>query len=87
MEDQEDHSLLICVDAAHPRSYPEYINLGSEYKFMDMFSLRLGYVSAQDEYGVSYGFGFNAFGLTVDYGYTPFGIFDDVQRFTIHFAK
>ena len=83
----EGHSLLIVMDAAHPRSYPEYINWGGEYLFMDMFALRAGYVSNQDEYGLTYGFGMQKFGLAFDYAYTPFGVFHGVHRFTIRFSK
>lgn len=85
-DSHEQHDLLITLDAAHPRSFPEYINLGGEYMFMDMFALRSGYVSGQDEYGFTMGFGVQQFGLKVDYGYTPFGVFDSVHRFTMHFA-
>ncbi|MBD3289138.1 PorV/PorQ family protein [candidate division KSB1 bacterium] len=86
-DDHEEHSFVFSMDAAHPRSYPEYLAFGGEYTFIDMFALRVGYVSNQDEYGTTLGFGFNTFGLQIDYGYTPFGIFDSVHRFTFHFAK
>ena len=83
----EKHSLLIIMDAVHPRSYPEYINLGGEYLFMDMFALRLGYMSGQDECGLSMGFGLQKFGFSFDYAYTPFGVFNNVNRFTVHLSK
>ncbi len=84
---QEEHSLLVLLDASHPRSYPEHINLGGEYVFKKMFALRLGYVSGQEEYGMTMGFGLKGFGLSANYSYTPFGVFDSVQRFTISFSK
>lgn len=87
MDAQQDHSLLVVVDAAHPRSYPEYINLGGEYVFKDMFALRLGYVSNQDDYGLTMGFGLQTFGFNISYSYTPFDVFDDVSRFTIGFSR
>jgi len=87
MDVHDNHSLLISMDAAHPRSYPEYINWGSEYVFMDMFALRLGYVSGQDEYSLTMGFGLKKFGFALDYAYTPFGIFSSVHRFTVRFSK
>ncbi|MBL7074835.1 PorV/PorQ family protein [candidate division KSB1 bacterium] len=86
MKMPEGHSLLMVMDAVHPRSYPEYINWGAEYLFMDMFALRAGYVSNQDEYGLTYGFGMQKFGLAINYAYTSFGVFDPVQRFTIRFS-
>lgn len=87
MENHEDHALLFSIDAAHPRSYPEYINLGSEYQFMNLFALRMGFISDQADYGMTYGFGVNSFGLTIDYSYTPFDVFESVHRFTMHFAR
>lgn len=78
----QNQALLLSVDATHPRSHPEQIKIGAEYKFMKMFSLRGGYVSGNSEDDFSYGLGISSFGLEVDYAYTPFGVFDNVQRFT-----
>ncbi|MDZ7261121.1 MAG: PorV/PorQ family protein [candidate division KSB1 bacterium] len=80
------HSFLVIIDAIHPHSYPEYVNAGGEYVFMNMFALRLGYASNQEEYGFSYGFGIQKFGLAFDYAYTPFGVFDNVQRMSLRFS-
>ena len=33
--DKSQHSLLVSVDATHPRDYPEQLNLGMEYQFME----------------------------------------------------
>ncbi|KAA3658057.1 MAG: DUF3308 domain-containing protein [Calditrichaeota bacterium] len=81
------HAMLVSVDAAHPRSYPEYINLGVEYTFMKTLALRAGYKSNQDEYGISYGVGFAMMGAGIDFAYTPFqdSIFEDVTRLSMHF--
>jgi hypothetical protein len=82
----EDHSFLISADAAHPRSYPEYVNFGGEYIFMDIISIRGGYISGQDEYSYTAGFGVRKFGFGLDYSYTPFNIFDTVNRFSVEFS-
>jgi len=82
----ENQSLLIVIDAVHPRSFSEYLNFGGEYRFGDFFSARAGYISAQDDYGFTFGFGVKVLGFAFDYAYTPFGIFDDVQRFTLRFS-
>ena len=82
----DEHSLLLSVDASHPRDYSEQIGFGLEYIFMKMFALRAGYEFPNDEHGFSAGVGFHKdiadvkFGL--DYAYTPFGIFGDVHRFS-----
>jgi hypothetical protein len=82
----EMHSLLVLVDAAHPRAFKEYLNLGTEYSFMKTFAVRVGYITNQDDYGLTAGFGLRAFGFEMDYAYAPFDIFDDVHRFTLRFT-
>jgi hypothetical protein len=82
--DQETHSLMIAMDAVHPRDYTERIHLGAEYWFMDMIALRSGYKFNYDEEGYSLGAGakLNVGGLNIklDYAYTDFGVFDSVNR-------
>jgi hypothetical protein len=55
-----------------------------EYEYIESFAIRLGYISGQDETDISYGLGLKQFGFGVDYAYTPFGVFDDLHRFTLH---
>ena len=83
----KSHALLLAVDAVHPRSKGEYVAIGSEYTFMKLLSIRGGYVSGQDEYGFSYGFGIQYFGLALDFAYTPFGAFDNCKQITLRFSK
>jgi len=80
------HSVLILVDAVHPRAFKEYLNLGTEYSFMKTFAVRLGYITQQDDYGFTAGFGLRSFGFEIDYAYAPFDIFEDVHRFTLRFT-
>jgi hypothetical protein len=82
----EKHSLLVMVDAVHPRAFREYLNLGTEYFFLQTFALRAGYITGQDDYGLTAGFGLRQFGFEIDYAYAAFEIFDDVHRFTIRFT-
>jgi hypothetical protein len=77
------HNLEVYIDWAHPRSYPEYLNLGLEYSFVKKFFLRYGFEQNRDESSSSVGFGINAFGLQFDYSYTPMKTFEDIQRFTL----
>lgn len=76
-------SLLLSVDATHHRSHPEQIRVGVEYSVFDILSLRGGYVSANSEDDFSFGLGLSYMGASVDYAYTPFGIFNNVQRFSV----
>jgi len=88
--DKEMHSLLVAVDAEHPRDFGEQVRIGGEYLFMKTLALRIGYVGPADEHSVSYGVGvkqsFEGVGFGFDYSYTPFGIFDPVHRFALQFS-
>ncbi|MBX3009064.1 MAG: PorV/PorQ family protein [Melioribacteraceae bacterium] len=88
--DKNNHSLIVAVDASHPRDYSEQLFIGGEYTFMNTFSLRAGFVSPADEHNFSAGFGIkrNIAGMNigVDYAYQPFGIFDNVHRFSFNFS-
>jgi len=83
---RKTHSLQMSFDAVHPRSYPEMVNMGVEYKFLNLLTLRGGYMFNRDEEDLAFGFGIEKFGAAIDYAYTPFGVFDNVQRITIRFA-
>ena len=82
----QDHELLVTLDATHPRSYPEQLKFGMQYGLMNTFFGRLGYVGNSDEDNLTFGFGIQKFGAAIDYAYTPFGVFDNVQRFTVRFS-
>jgi hypothetical protein len=83
---KDNHKLLFRLDAAHPRSHPEYIAVGAEYIFMNMVSLRAGYVTGQDLYDFTAGFGVKQFGVELNYAYTPYIEFSDVHRLSLGFA-
>jgi len=82
--DQKTHSLMIAMDAIHPRDYTERIHLGAEYWFMDMIALRSGYKFNYDEEGYSVGAGaklsVGGLDIKLDYAYSDFGVFDSVNR-------
>ena len=88
--DKNTHSLLVSVDAAHPRDFSEQIYLGAEYTFINTFSVRAGFVSPADVRNFTAGFGikrnFGGMNLGIDYAYQPFGIFSNVHRFSFNFA-
>lgn len=77
-----NQTLLLSIDSTHPRSHPEQLKFGLEYQFMKILSLRGGYVSGNDEDDFTFGLGVSSYGVEFDYAYTPFGVFDNVQRFT-----
>lgn len=83
-------SLLLSVDALHPRDYTERLHIGAEYEFLDMLALRGGYKFNYDEEGLTGGIGFKqTIGgvlLDIGYAYSEFGVFNSVNRFSINFA-
>ena len=85
-----DHSLLLAIDALHPRDYTERLHVGFEYAFHKMFFLRGGYKINYDEEGLSAGVGFQKelFGgnIIIDYSYSDGGVFNAVNRFSFGIA-
>jgi hypothetical protein len=81
-----DQSAILSVDASHYRSHPEQIKVGLDYTLLRTLALRVGYASSSYEESVSYGFGVTKLGLSLDYTYTPFGLFDNVKRYTVRFS-
>lgn len=77
-----EQKLILSIDSTHPRSHPEQVKLGLDYQFIGIFSLRGGYIIGNYEDDFTFGVGVSSFGFEVDYAYTPFGVFDNVQRFT-----
>lgn len=85
------HDLKFAVDASHPNDNYESINVGGEYTFNRMFSLRGGYKSLflQDsEESWTFGAGLNQMllgniSIHFDYAYAFFGRLKDIQKFTV----
>lgn len=85
----EDHRFTIGVDATHPNDNAESINIGGEYTFMNLISLRGGYKNLlldNSEEGLTLGFGLKysfgpALGVFVDYAYQDFGKLKYTQQF------
>lgn len=88
--DKNTHSLVVAVDASHPRDYSEQVYVGAEYTFINTFSVRAGFVSPADEHNFSAGFGvkrnISGMNLGIDYAYQPYGIFNNVHRFSFNFS-
>ncbi len=89
--ENKTHSLLLSVDAVRPRDFDEHLAFGAEYTLADMVSVRGGYAAPTEEEGISLGGGLHRkFGTSaavrLDYAYTNFGVFNNVNRFTLSFA-
>jgi hypothetical protein len=81
-----DQKAILSIDAKHDRSHAEQISFGLDYSLMRLLSLRIGYVSNNDENNLSYGMGVSLVGVSMDYAYAPYGIFDNVRRVTVRLS-
>ena len=85
-----NNSLLVALDAIHPRDYTERIHLGAEFGFMNMAFIRAGYKFNYDIESLSLGGGINyslgGIGLKIDAAYSLMEDFNDVLRFTVGFS-
>lgn len=89
--DSQMHKLILAIDAMHPSDNYESVNVGAEYIFNDMFSIRGGYKSLflkDSEESFTFGFGLkqlllNNVAVKVDYSYGNFGRLTNVQKFSL----
>lgn len=85
------HDLLIAADAAHPNDNYEYINVGGEYTFNDMLSIRGGYKTLfleNSEESLTLGAGLKQhlmgnISIRFDYAWEKFGILKNIQKFSV----
>ncbi|MCJ7811911.1 PorV/PorQ family protein, partial [bacterium] len=87
MSEEHSNSLLISVDATHPRDYTERINVGGEFTFMDIIALRVGYKYNYDEEGLTGGAGLKyslgRLNVELGYSYSQLDVFDSVNRISV----
>jgi hypothetical protein len=84
-------NLILSVDALHPNDNVESINVGAEYTFGKLVSLRCGYQSLferDSEEGLCFGGGVNCkvLGQTtihLDYAWGDFGVLKNTQKFSM----
>lgn len=86
-----DNQMVFAVDALHPSDNPEHYSFGLEYAFRHMLFARTGFKGNTDEQGLTFGAGLhldmgNNIKLVFDYAYADFGIFQEIQQFSIGFT-
>lgn len=89
--DKNEYSIQLAFDSVVPRDNVEEVDLGAEFKFMNTFAIRGGYLSGKEgEYNVTTGIGFSqsiaGYNVGLDYAYIPWTTFSDVHKFSIHFG-
>jgi hypothetical protein len=80
------NAVLVSVDATHYRDYYEQVFIGAEVTLLKVLALRGGFVTSSDEGDWTLGVGIRQYGIGIDYSYVPFGVFDNIQRFTLRYA-
>lgn len=86
-----DHTVTLSTDAAHPNDNSEYVNLGAEYDFRDLFAMRVGYrnlFEVDGEQGLTFGAGLKlrldrSLSAVFDYAYADFGRLEQTHWFTV----
>jgi hypothetical protein len=84
-------NLILSADALHPNDDVEYLNVGGEYVFYDILSLRGGYkgvFAKNSEQGISLGGGVHytvleSATIYFDYSYIDYGRFSAVHMFSV----
>jgi len=87
----ESQRFTLAVDAVHPNDNTEYLNLGAEYSFKEIFYVRGGYKSlfekgGEQRYTVGAGVKYSiarGVAIAVDYAYLDFGRLKNVQYLTL----
>ena len=85
--------LHVAIDAVHPYSTTEFINIGMELKPLEVIAFRAGYKSLfypNSEEGLTFGAGlkipvYSGAVLKVDIAFTDYGRFNSVKQFSLGF--
>lgn len=82
-----DHSLMLALNATHPRDFSERINVGAEYWYQSLLALRCGYKFNHDTEGFATGAGvkykIGETAVRIDYSYSLTQYFDNVSRISL----
>ena len=88
----EDYKLILSADAIHPNNDFESVNVGGEFSFLNIISLRSGYQSLflkDSEGGLTLGIGVNSQMLfseaivKFDYAFKDFGRLQNIHTFSV----
>lgn len=79
--------IILAMEYVVPNDGPKKVNVGMEYEFMNILSLRAGYKFNYDEVGLTLGGGLNhkmrGMTLNIDYAYLDMGLFKQVHMFSL----
>lgn len=86
-----DNRITLAADAIHPSDNVQSVNVGGEYCWNNLLSVRGGYESLfvpDSQEGLTLGIGLNYeitshFNVKFDYGYENFGLLQNIQKFAL----
>ena len=87
--ESESHTLTVASDYLHPNDNTESVNVGLEYTFESLLTLRGGYQSLfmeEHEKGLTLGVGLRQGGVCIDYSYSELQNLGYVQQFSARIA-
>ena len=87
----DEQNITFAIDFLHSNNYSERVNMGLEYKYMNMISIRGGYQTNRDVMSWSAGLGFNTSiagnAVEVNYSFSKMdSFFSNVNRFSVEFG-
>lgn len=89
----ERNRVTLAMDALHPTDNVEYVNVGTEYMWNNIFALRAGYKGllkedSRESWTAGLGLQYELFGfgtMRIDYAYLNFSDFTDIQTFAVSY--
>lgn len=79
----DPHRLIAAIEYVKPNDGPDKANLGAEYSFLNMLSLRAGYRYNYDEEGLTFGGGLKyslaEMTFNINYAYLDVGVFNQIH--------
>lgn len=83
---KSEYRFTLILEALHPNDGDERVNVGGEFSWFNIITLRGGYKFLYDEESYSAGLGINpklSYPVTFDFAYSDYGRLGEVTRFTI----
>ncbi len=90
-EDDDQQKLILAMDGVHPNDSKERINIGIEYDYLNIITLRSGLYSNHDSASLMAGFGLNLAefvdqNIGLNYSVSRYGILGFVHQFSIGYT-
>lgn len=87
-EKRKNESLIVCLDGVHPNDSVERLNIGVEYTYLKLLSVRGGLYTNHDSASMMAGIGINTTGrsISLDYSISNYNLLRLIHQFSIGLA-